>query len=418
MKESTLTGSAACRQQAAPAAAEPRGPDPAPSYAPRRHRQSQGRAGALASRSGLGVWLGVCLGTAGCQQSGPPLNPDMGPTMGMLSSSVGTGPALLNNPLDAAIWASSVDPSKSLIFGTERTLVTGRLYSYNLTGQNVQSSSPLMQPGLVDIKNGFTLGGQTLDLAAVAEAGTALIRIFSIDRNTGQMTDIGGFTDVFKDRTGDSAVPVGVALYRRASDNAGFVVVSPRSGPMTNYLYQYRLDYAAGKINLTYIRQFGEFSTITTPGDADVKGILVDDAAGYVYYTDKSFGIRKYLADPDAPNANAELAVFGQAEFSGDRNGLALYAKDDGTGYLLSVDQNPSQSRVLLWRREGAPGNPNSQALVSTLNLNADFIDGIAVTSTPLGDKYPGGLLAVSNRSGKNFLYYDWQQIASELKLN
>jgi myo-inositol-hexaphosphate 3-phosphohydrolase len=194
--------------------------------------------------------LGIGLGVGGCQQSGPPLNPDMGPTTGMLNSSVGTGPALSNNPLDAAIWSSSVDPSKSLIFGTERTMVTGRLYSYDLTGLNVQSSGLLMQPGLVDIKNGFTLGGQTLDLAAVAEAGTARIHIFSIDRTSGQMTDISGFTDVFKDRTGDSAVPVGVALYRRASDNVGFVVVSPLSGPMTDYLYQYRLDYAAGKINL------------------------------------------------------------------------------------------------------------------------------------------------------------------------
>lgn len=336
----------------------------------------------------------------------------------MLSSSIGTGPPLANNPLDAAIWVSSADASASLVLGTERTQVTGRLYSYSLNGQNVQSTNPLMQPGLVDVKSGFTLGGQTLDLAAVAEAGTALIRIFSIDRTTGQLTDISGFTDVFKDRTGDSAVPVGVALYRRPSDNLGFVVVSPRSGPMMNYLYQYRLDYAAGKINLTYVRQFGEFSTITTPGDADVKGLLIDDAAGYLYYTDKSFGIRKYLADPDAANANTELTVFGQPEFVGDRNGLALYAREDGTGYLLSVDQSANQSRVLLWRREGIPGYPNNHPLAATLNLNADFIDGIAVTSAALGDKYPSGLLAVSNRSGKNFLYYDWRAIVDALKIN
>lgn len=366
----------------------------------------------------LAIGLGLGLGLGGCQPSGPPSNIDMGPTTGMLSSNVGTGPALPNNPQDAAIWVSSADANNSLVLATERTQVTGRLYSYNLIGQNAQSSNPLMQPGLVDVKSGFLLGGQTLDLAAVAEAGTALIRFFSIDRATGQLTDITGFADVFKDRTGESAVPVGVALYRRASDNLGFVVVSPRSGPMTDYLYQYRLDYAAGKINLTYVRKFGEFSTISTPGDADVKGILIDDAAGYLYYTDKSFGIRKYLADPDAPNANTELTVFGQTEFSGDRNGLALYTKEDGTGYLLSVDQTASQSRVLLWRREGVPGYPNNHLMAATLNLNADFIDGIAVTSASLGDKYPNGLLAVSNRSGKNFLYYSWQDIASALKFN
>jgi 3-phytase len=363
------------------------------------------------------VLSALAVGALGCQDPGPQVSADMGPTTGMLTSTVGTSPPLPNNPLDAAIWMNSADPNKSLVFASDRTQAMGRLYSYDLSGQNLQSSNLLMQPGLVDVKTGFVLGGQTLDLVAVAEAGAALIRIYSIDRASGQLTDITGFTDVFKDRTGDSAVPVGVALYRRASDNLGFVVVSPRSGPMTDYLYQYRLDYVAGKINLTYARRFGEFSTITTPGDADVKGILVDDAAGYLYYTDKSFGIRKYLADPDAPNANTELTVFGQSEFAGDRNGLALYEKADGSGYLLSVDQTASQSRVLLWSRAGVPGNPNSQPLVATLSLNADFIDGIAVTSAPLGSRYGSGLLVVSNRSGKNFLYYNWQEIVSALRL-
>ena len=64
------------------------------------------------------------------------------------------------------------------------------------------------------------------------------------------------------------------------------------------------------------------------------------------------------------------------------------------------------------------PGYPNNHVMAATLNLNADFIDGIAVTSAALGDKYPSGLLAVSNRSGKNFLYYSWQDIASALKFN
>ena len=368
-------------------------------------------------RVGLAFLGALALGGGGCQDSGPAATVDMGPTMGVLSSSVGTSPPLTNSPQDAAIWVSSVDPTKSLVFATERVQLSGRLYSYSLGGQNVQSSALMMQPGLVDIKTGFTLGGQTVDLAAVAEAGTALIRFFSIDRSSGVMTDITGFTDVFKDRTGDAAIPVGVALYRRSSDNVGFVVVSPKSGPMTNYLYQYRLDYAAGKINLAYIRQFGDFSTLPVPGSTDVKGLLVDDAAGYLYYSDKSAGIRKYAVDPDAANANQELALFGQSEFLGDRNGLAIYGKSDGTGYLLSVDQTPNQSRILFWPRQGAAGSPHTHTLLSTLNLNADFIDGIEVTSAPLGSSYPSGLLVVSNRSGTNFLYYNWQAIASALQI-
>jgi 3-phytase len=280
----------------------------------------------------------LALCGAGCQTPGPEVTPDMGPTTGMLTSSVGTSPALPNLPQDAAIWVNSSDPSKSLVFATERAPITGRLYSYDLSGQNVQSSLPLEGPGLVDLKTGITLGGQTFDLVAVAEADQARIKLFSIDRTTGMMTDITGFTGVFVDRTGDSAIPVGVAIYRRPSDNAGFVVVSPRTGPMIDYLYQYQMSLVAGKINLLYKRRFGSFSTIASPVSADVKGLIVDDAAGYVYYSDRGFGIRKYLADPDAPNPNQELAVFGQQEFMGDRNGLSIHGKADGTGYLLSVD--------------------------------------------------------------------------------
>ena len=39
--------------------------------------------------------------------------------------------------------------------------------------------------------------------------------------------------------------------------------------------------------------------------------VAVDDALGFVYYSDERFGIRKYRADPDAPDAATELASFG-----------------------------------------------------------------------------------------------------------
>jgi 3-phytase len=359
----------------------------------------------------------------GCSDSGQQqMSHDMGPTMGMLSSTVGTSPPLPNPPLDAAIWVNGSNLGKSLVFATERAQANGKLYSYDLTGQPVQTSAPMTQPGLVDIQTGFVFNGTTYDLAAVADSGTGKIMFYSIDRTTGMFTDITGFTAVFKDRSGDAAIPVGVALYRRPSDNTAYVIVSPRSGPMTNYLYQYALSFNSvlGHIDLPIspVRSFGDFSTITTPGDSDVKGLVVDNDLGYVYYSDKLFGIRKYLADPDAPNASMQLALFGQQEFMGDRDGLAIFAKIDGTGYLLSVDQTPTLSRILLWPRQGAPGAPNTHTLAGTLNLNAEYTDGLAVTWQPLNNTYLKGLLAVSNRNGGNFLYYSWQDVATALSLN
>mgnify|MGYP003343774852 CR=1 FL=1 len=36
--------------------------------------------------------------------------------------------------------------------------------------------------------------------------------------------------------------------------------------------------------------------------------VVVDDANGFVYYSDENTGIRKYQADPDAADASSELA--------------------------------------------------------------------------------------------------------------
>jgi 3-phytase len=367
---------------------------------------------AAAGAALLGLW-GV-----GCQNNGQQGPIDMTPGLGSLSSSVGT-PALPNKPFDAAIWTGPSDATKSLVLGTEHAPFMGSVYSYDLGGHSVQTSAQINQPGLIDIKTGFVANGMTYDLAAVAESGTGKIRFYSLDRASGQFTDITGFTAVFKDRSGDAAVPVGVALYRRRSDNAAYVFVSPRSGPITNNLYQYALSFNNGRIDLPNnpVRQFGDINTISNAGANDVQGMVVDDDNGYFYYADRSYAIRKYTADPDAPNANTQLALFGLTEFAGDRNGLAIYEKSDGTGYLLSVDQTPTQSRILLWPREGQATNPNNHVLIGTLNLNADFTDGIEVTSVGLGANYPAGLLVVGNRNGGNFLYYSWQDIASTLHL-
>ncbi len=43
----------------------------------------------------------------------------------------------------------------------------------------------------------------------------------------------------------------------------------------------------------TLVRKFGLFS-----GKKEIESIAVDDALGYVYYSDEGYGVRKYYADP------------------------------------------------------------------------------------------------------------------------
>jgi 3-phytase len=211
---------------------------------------------------------------------------------------------------------------------------------------------------------------------------------------------------------GDAArAPMGIALYQRPRDGALFAIVGGKSGPAQGYLAQYHLtDDGTGQVKLTLVRQFGAYS-----GKKEIEAIAVDAELGYVYYSDETFGVRKYAADPDAPEAGKELAVIGTTGQASDHEGISIYKLNDGTGYLLVSDQQANQFRI--YKREGEPGRPHEHTLVKTVPVSAIESDGSEVTSLSLGPKFPNGLfVAMSN--GKVFHFYAWEQLAgSDLKI-
>jgi 3-phytase len=203
---------------------------------------------------------------------------------------------------------------------------------------------------------------------------------------------------------------MGISLFRRPSDGAIFAIVAPKSGPRQGYLGQYRLeDDGNGRVKASFVRYFGDFS-----GVGEIEAVAVDDALGYVYYADEGNGIHKYHADPDHPEAEKELAHFGRTGFRADREGIALYERQDGTGYIICTDQLTGNSEYHVYRREGEPGRPHDHdKLLKLVRGNADGTDGLEITSKPLGQRFPGGLVVAMNSRGRNFLIYDWQDFAN-----
>lgn len=168
-------------------------------------------------------------------------------------------------------------------------------------------------------------------------------------------------------------------------------------------------DDGTGKVKATKVREFGKFS-----GLEEIEAIAVDDVFGYVYYADEGDGIHKWHADPDHPNAGQELAHFGKEGFAADREGIAIYALSDGTVYILCTDQLEGNSGYRIYRREGEPGDPHDHSeLLKVVRGGADSTDGIDATSTPLGPAFPAGLMVAMNSNSRNFLMYDWNDIAS-----
>ncbi len=307
-----------------------------------------------------------------------------------------------NDSDDPAIWLHPTDRAQSLILGTDKG-DPGALYVFGLDGRIIPEKvvHGLKRPNNVDVEYGLMLNGIAIDVAVTTQKYANRIRVHSLP----DMRELdGGGLEVF---AGESNVePMGIALYRRPSDGAVFAILSRKEGPTDGrYLWQYRLeDDGGGNVKATKVREFGLWL-----GKGEIEAIAVDDSLGFVYYSDEWYGIRKYHADPEAPEANRELAVFGTTGFKEDREGISIYQVNDGTGYILVSDQQANTFHF--YKREGEPGDPHNHQLVTVLKLSTRGSDGSEVTNAALNGRFPHGLF-IAMSEDKTFQLYPWPDLA------
>ncbi|GAB4412377.1 MAG: phytase [Bacteroidia bacterium] len=319
-------------------------------------------------------------------------------------------PAFVTEPVrhdtdDPAIWVHPSDPAQSLVLGTDKD-EDGALYVFDLQGRIVADKvvHGLARPNNVDVEYGLPLLGQPTDIAVVTERLTHKLRIFRLP----DMTPIdGGGLPVFEGEAGfEHRDLMGIALYKRASDSSIYAIVGRKNGPTDGtYLWQYRLaDDGAGQVQATLVRKFGQYS-----GKKEIEALLVDDALGYVYYSDEQVGVRKYYADPDS--AGVELALFATEGFAEDHEGLSVYAADDSTGYLLVSDQGAD--RFHIFTREGSAGDPHKHVRVAIVDVSTDESDGSETLALPLGPDFPFGIF-VAMSTDRTFQFYRWEDLAGD----
>jgi len=302
---------------------------------------------------------------------------------------------------DPAIWIDRGDPARSLVVGTDKHS-EGALYAYDLEGREVRRVDGLERPNNVDVAYGLVLNGQPVDIAVVTERERQRLRVFAMPDLT--PLDDGGLI-VFDGDT--ERAPMGIALYTRPSDGAIFAIVSGKAGPAEGYLAQYRLeDDGEGRVAMRFVRHFGAFS-----GRKEIEAIAVDDALGYVYYSDEQFGVRKYAADPDAPDAGRELALIPVDGYAADNEGISIYETSPTEGYILVSDQDAN--RFWIYPREGSAGDPHAHPVLKVVEVAAKESDGSEVTSVALPPHFPNGLF-VAMSTDRTFHFYDWRDIAGE----
>jgi len=303
--------------------------------------------------------------------------------------------ATLHDTDDPAIWIHPSDPKKSLILGTDKDS-NGALYLFDFEGKIVRKTATLKRPNNVDVAYGLMIGGQKVAIAVLTERETNSIRVFSLP----DLKPIdGGGIPVFGGEQDQD--PMGIALYTRPRDSAIFAIVGRKSGPTTGYLWQYRLTATKnGLVVGQLVRKFGSFS-----GKKEIEAIAVDNELGFVYYSDEQFGIKKYAADPEAKD-NRELALFGKNDFVGDNEGIAIYKKPNGSGYILVSNQQ--NNTFMVYPREGTKGNPNNYPLLAEIPTSTIECDGAEVSALNFGPSFPEGVF-VAMTNGRRFHLYDWR---------
>jgi len=310
--------------------------------------------------------------------------------------------AVPNDSDDPAIWVNYADPAQSLILGTDKD-DNGGIYVYDLNGKidHSRSVTNLKRPNNIDVEYGLRVGNRHIDIAVFTERERNVIRVFSLPDM--QALDNGGIPVFVGEK---HRRPMGIGLYKDPATAAIYAIVSRQQGVSGSYLWQYLLtadDNAV--VRAEVVRKFGLVN-----GDNEIEAVVIDDALGYVYYSEELVGVHKYHASPTA--GNERLALFATDNFIRDREGLSIFPTSPTTGYILVSDQQGN--RFHIFPREGSAGNSHAHPLLKIVPVLAKDSDGSEVTAFPLNDTFRHGLfVAMSN--DKTFHYYRWEDIAGDV---
>ncbi|WP_334114158.1 phytase [Paucihalobacter sp.] len=303
----------------------------------------------------------------------------------------------LHDTDDPAIWINYKNREESIVFGTDKD-TDGAIYAYDLNGKIIESKTirGLKRPNNVDIRQGFNINDSlTIDIMAFTERERQQIRLFSVPDM--RPLDNGGFP-VFEDEANlEFRLPMGISLYKSAQDGSLYAIVGRKDGPKEGYLYQYKIEYVEGKVDLTLVRKFGNYS-----GKKEIEAIAVDDALGFVYYSDEIFGVRKYHAEPAM--GNEEISVFGGDTFKRDNEGIAIVALEGKKGYIIVSNQQAQTFNI--FSRE-------TNEFIKEINLTTKQTDGCDVVAVPLNATFKSGLFVAMNDE-RNFYFYDLDKLGLE----
>ncbi|MFZ5483625.1 MAG: phytase [Pseudomonadota bacterium] len=299
---------------------------------------------------------------------------------------------------DPAIWLHPYDRRLSRVLATNKK---EGLLIYDLAGR-LRQSLPVGRLNNVDLRQGVSLGGRTVDLAVATRRDDATLALFEIDAG-GEVREVGRLATDLGDIYGTCLYhPPGGGLEVFANDKDGHFI-------------QMRIERAGPGYAGHLLRRF---SVASQP-----EGCVVDDNEGRLFIGEEKRGIWAMPAAAGQGGAPRRMVLPVGPRLAADVEGLALY-QAGGATYLIASSQGNSRFVVL----DARP--PYAYRGVFRIGLDAlagidgvSETDGLEVTSAALGPGYEQGLLVVQDGykrlpdGAQNFKYLSWQDVARALGL-
>ncbi len=296
---------------------------------------------------------------------------------------------------DPAIWVSPLGPDHSLILGTDKK---GGLCVFGLDGKRRQYLE-LGRVNNVDVRDDFPFRSGKAPIVALTNKSTDTIDVLRIDPATGVVTP------EFKITPPSKVQPDGFCLFHDPRNGAFHAITATKEGEVL----QFRID--------EHLQKGGELVRRVKLG-SESEGCVADDARGVLYVCEENVGIWRMKADPhdgDERSLVDRVSIFGRLRH--DIEGLAIWGAPDGTGFLVVSDQGSND--FLVYTRDGDNHFVGRFAITSSDTVDGvDHTDGIDIVSTPLGARFPDGLLVVQDDKDdgdesrpQNFKLVSWREV-------
>ena len=287
---------------------------------------------------------------------------------------------------DTAIWVHPTAPERSVVIGDDKQ---GGVLVWSLRGDELQRLDGGTAMNNLDIRYDFPLEGRfatgqphaTVALVGVVNESDAGLTFYKVNPHSapaGQLEHVGeglvGSTVAL-----DAPKPYGGCLYRSAATGRTHFFVTWKDGTLS-------------QVELTGGRQITGRVVRRLVVGGQLEACVADDAHGDLYVGEENLGIWRYGAEPGDGDARRLVDRVGSGTgLVADVEGIGLYSRSDGGGYLIASGQSSgADTRYAVYDRGG------NNAWQGTFRVRGtDSTDGLEVTNVALGPLFPWGLLVV-----------------------